>query len=77
MGLYQIERSIRQTSQEHPLTGKRYSRARALDVVSGVMVLRTGAVEVVGLTGATEEDVAARTCELVEGLATTGEVEVT
>lgn len=39
--------------------------------------MMTGVVDVVGaFTGATEDDVAARTCELVEVFATTGAAEV-
>jgi hypothetical protein len=49
---------------------KHYSQT--LDVVSGVIVLSTGGVELVdGFTGATEDDVTARTCELVEGFPAT------
>lgn len=55
---------------------KRYSQTRD-DDDGGVIVLMTGVVDVVGaFTGATEDDVAARTCELVEVFATTGAAEV-
>jgi hypothetical protein len=54
---------------------KRYSQA--LEDDGGVIVLRTGVVEVVeGFTGTTEDDVTARTCELVEVFAATGATEV-